>query len=91
MKPRTRGWALVILRMHDTQKGWRSYKEHLRACHSVYNRRLARMTRFREKTGWRVWSNPDIDPRVTQYTPEQAREINAYESQRKRYTRPIFL
>ena len=56
MKPRTEPWARIVLHMLDHQKGWRSYRAHHYACHVVNNFRLAKITRFRETTGWRVWS-----------------------------------
>ena len=56
MKPRTEAWARVVLRMIEKRRGWRSLRAHRLSCHVVNNFRLAKITRFRETTGWRVWS-----------------------------------
>ena len=56
MRPRTGPWARVIHRIVMNKQGWYSLRQINRACHPVYNRRIARITMFRETTGWKVWS-----------------------------------
>lgn len=56
IESRQKAMAGVALHVLTGVRGWRSRNTHAEACHVVYNRRAARLFRFRETNGWRYWS-----------------------------------